>query len=61
MAKYKILIGFYGKDNGIKHIVNEIHEFSDERAQEILDKGNFIELVKKKTVTKVKKEEETEK
>lgn len=57
MKKYKILVDFTDKYTKKEYKVDEVHEFSDERASEILsyEKVAAIEIVKtrtRKTATK---------
>lgn len=47
--KYKVLADFTDKyDSSINYKVNDIVEFTKQRAKEILEVGNLIEEVKEK-------------
>ena len=55
--KYKIIENFTDKyDSSIKYKVGKVHEFTIDRASEILSVGNFIEKIEEvKKSTKKKK------
>ncbi|MDJ1108595.1 hypothetical protein QNJ28_00650 [Macrococcus caseolyticus] len=60
MKKYRILVDFTDKYTGEEYKVGKIHEFSDERALEILSykKVTAIEVVKTRTRKSTSKQEE---